>query len=83
MEATDREQSYWGTERMSYDDELDAWRERTAHPVAALVESPTGDPGHAFIGGLLGLSWRPVRTADAPSHARPLFETSHDEVLAA
>jgi hypothetical protein len=75
MEATDRDRDYWGPERMSYDDELDAWRERTAQP--------TRDPGHAVIGGLFGRSWRPVRTPEALIHAQSLVETSREEPLAA
>jgi hypothetical protein len=33
MDATERERQYWASERASYDDELDAWRERTAFAV--------------------------------------------------
>ena len=71
MEATDRDRDYWGPERMSYEDELDAWRERTANP------------GHAVIGGLFGRSWRPVRTPETPVHARFLVETAPEELRAA
>jgi peptidoglycan/xylan/chitin deacetylase (PgdA/CDA1 family) len=38
MEATDRDPTYWGPERASYDDELDAWRERTARPAMAVLD---------------------------------------------
>lgn len=33
MDGIDRERQYWGPERATYDDELDAWRERTAFAV--------------------------------------------------
>jgi len=50
MEAIELE--YWGTNRASYEDELDAWRERTAFempptllPIRAAAESsPTEMP---------------------------------------
>src|SRR4029079_9055583 len=42
-------EEFWDFERASYDDELDAWRERTAVAVPAAVVS-----GHSAMPGLLG-----------------------------
>ena len=81
MEATDRDQAYWGTERMSYEDELDAWRERTARPVRLAPSS--ADPGQPVFGGLFGQLPGLIGTTVAPSPLRSWFETSPDEVLAA
>ena len=45
---------YWATERASYDDELDAWRERTttpagiASPVAPWEPGPWQAPRHSW-----------------------------------
>ncbi len=43
MDGIDRERDYWGPERARYDDELDAWRARTAAPVITLLpDLPNG-----------------------------------------
>ena|SRR6186997_1935797 len=44
-------EEFWDFERASYDDELDAWRERTAAPDTFASPFVTSSPGHPEIVG--------------------------------
>ena len=65
---------YWDSDRATFEDELNAWRERTAAPVAAELTTATTTrlaSRHATIRRPIAIARRPIATGRPDARRRP------------